>query len=118
MRGGFQCFIRVARAMGFDVPEEADPAAGTAISYPDFLAAVARLREVDFPIERDPEQAWPDFVGWRVNYEHAAYALTLAIDAPPAPWSGPRRHLTPTIDPARPAPGRELRRGSKQRDRA
>jgi hypothetical protein len=114
MRGGFQCFNRVARAMGFDIPEEADPAAGIAISYTDFLAAIARLREVDFPIEREPEQAWPDFVGWRVNYERAAYALTLAIDAPPAPWSGPRLHLTPTIDPARPAPGRPMRRGPRQ----
>ena len=118
IRGGFQCFNRVARAMGYVIPEEADPAAGIAVSYADFLAAIARLREVDFPIERDPEQAWPDFVGWRVNYERAAYALTLAIDAPPAPWSGPRRHLTPTIDPARPAPGRAPRWGPRQRDRA
>ncbi len=114
IRGGFQCFNRVARAMGFGIPEEADPAAGIAISYTDFLAAIARLREVDFPIEREPEQAWPDFVGWRVNYERAAYALTLAIDAPPAPWSGPRLHLTPTIDPSRPAPGRPMRWGPRQ----
>ena len=53
------------------------------------------MREVDFPIERDPGEAWPDFVGWRVNYEQAAYALAYAIDAVPALWSGPRRHPRP-----------------------
>ena len=46
------------------------------------------MREVDFPIERDPAEAWPDFVGWRVNYEQAAYAVAAAVDAVPALWSG------------------------------
>ena len=73
LRSGFLCFYRIARAMGFDIPQEPDPAAGISISYDEFLEAVKRMREVDFPIERDPEQAWPDFVGWRVNYEQAAY---------------------------------------------
>ena len=50
------------------------------------------MREVDFPIEREPADAWPDFVGWRVNYEQAAYAVASAVDAVPALWSGPRRH--------------------------
>jgi hypothetical protein len=48
------------------------------------------MREVGFPIERDPAEAWPDFVGWRVNYEQAAYAVAAAVDAVPAMWSGPR----------------------------
>ena len=30
---------------------------------------------------RDPADAWPDFVGWRVNYEQAAYAIAYAITA-------------------------------------
>jgi hypothetical protein len=64
------------------------------------------MREVDFPIERDPAQAWPEFIGWRVNYERAAYALAEAIDAPPAMWSGPRDRRTPAIPPIRPALGR------------
>ena len=51
--------------------------------------------EVGFPITRDPADAWPEFVGWRVNYERAAYQIACAIDAVPALWSGPRRHATP-----------------------
>jgi hypothetical protein len=106
IRSGFLCFNRIAQAMGFEIPEEADPDTGVSLTYEEFLDAIARLREVDFPIERDPAQAWPEFVGWRVNYERAAYALAAAIDAPPALWSGPRDHRTPAIAPIRPALGR------------
>ncbi len=106
LRGGFECLTRVARAMGLDVPEEVDPATGITLSYDEFLNAVAHMREVDFPIERDPADAWPDFVGWRVNYEQAAYAVASAVDAVPAMWSGPRRRRAAAIAPFRPALGR------------
>ncbi len=92
LRGGFRCFNRIARVMGFDIPEDPGPDAGTTLTYAEFLDAVGRMREVGFPIERDPAEAWPDFVGWRVNYEQAAYAVAAAVYAVPALWSGPRRH--------------------------
>ena len=52
LRGGFVCFTEVARAMGFDLPYDPDPERGISITYQEFLDAVARLRAVDFPIER------------------------------------------------------------------
>src|SRR6185503_8922876 len=106
LRGGFRCFNRIARVMGFDIPEEPGPDAGTSLTYAEFLDAVARMREVGFPIERDPAEAWPDFVGWRVNYEQAAYAVAAAVYAVPALWSGPRRHHVSPIAPIRPGRGR------------
>ena len=106
LRGGFQCFRRIAQAMSLDVPEEPDPSAGIRLSYGEFLVAVERLKKVSFPLERDPADAWPDFVGWRVNYEQAAYALAYAVDAVPALWSGPRLHNPRPIEPYRPPPGR------------
>jgi hypothetical protein len=109
LRSGFLCFNRIARAMGFDIPDEADPAAGISLTYAEFLAAVTRMREVGFPIGREPEQAWPDFVGWRVNYERAAYAVAAAVYAVPAMWSGPRRPPAEPIAPFRPALGRPPR---------
>ena len=102
LRSGFLCFNRIARAMGFDIPEEADPEAGISLTYGEFLEAVDRMREVDFPIEREPAQAWPDFVGWRVNYEQAAYAIAAAVYAVPALWSGPRRHPVRRSRPSAP----------------
>jgi hypothetical protein len=107
LRAGFICFGDVARAMGFAVPLEPDPSTGISLSYQDYLDGIAVLRLVDFPIERSPEDAWPDFVGWRVNYEQAAFAIAYAVDAVPALWSGPRRDKRkPHIRPLRPPYGR------------
>jgi hypothetical protein len=107
LRSGLECFGEVARAMDIKIPRTPDPAAGIQLPYAEFLAAVSRLREVNFPMDiDDPEQAWPDFVGWRVNYEQAAYAVALSVDAVPALWSGPRRHPADAIPPIRPAPGK------------
>jgi hypothetical protein len=109
LRSGFLCLNSVARAMGFDVGfaigDEPDPSGGISLTYEEFLDAVARMRKVDFPIEVRPEEAWPHFVGWRVNYERAAYAIAEAVDAVPALWSGPRRIPDPPIPPYRPQEG-------------
>jgi hypothetical protein len=110
LRSGFGCLNRVARAIGIDVPEEADPNAGIALTYEDFLEAVARMDEVGFPMSRSAADAWPDFAGWRVNYEAAAYKIAAAIDAVPAPWSGPRRHAMTEVTPQRPPSGRQRAR--------
>jgi hypothetical protein len=105
LRAGLMCFGEVASSIGIKVPAESAPDAGISLTYSEFLDAITRLREVDFPMEREPEAAWPHFVGWRVNYEHPAYALAEAIDAVPALWSGPRRQAAVPMPPLRPMPG-------------
>ncbi|MGA8723764.1 MAG: hypothetical protein WB565_01865 [Acidimicrobiales bacterium] len=102
LRGGFTCLGDIARALQIPIPENADPSNGISLTYDDFVEAVERLRQVDFPVERKLEDAWTDFLGWRVNYETAAYALAWATNAPPALWSGPRRHAVEPIAPLRP----------------
>jgi hypothetical protein len=107
LRGGFQCLTRVANAMGMDLPEEADPNATITLTYEEFTDAVKRMHEVGFQTTRDPADAWPEFVGWRLNYESAAYQIANAIDAVPALWSGPRMFPTAPISPLRPPKGRQ-----------
>ena len=102
LRSGFTCFNNIARALGTDIPIEADPAEGIQLTFAEFEEAIRRLQAVDLPVERTAAEAWPDFVGWRVNYERAAYAVALAVDAPPALWSGPRRRHIDPIPPKRP----------------
>jgi hypothetical protein len=102
LRGGFTCLGSIARALRIPIPEDADPNDGISLTYDDFVGAVERLRKVDFPLERPIQEAWLDFLGWRVNYEAAAYALAWVVDAPPAMWSGQRRHEIETISPLRP----------------
>jgi hypothetical protein len=106
LRGGFTCLGNVARAIGVPIPFDAEPSSEISLSYEEFVEAIDRLRRVDYPIERPLQEAWADFSGWRVNYEAAAYALALTIDAPPALWSGPRRNEMTQIAPLRPRTGR------------
>jgi hypothetical protein len=106
LRSGFLCFNRIARAMGIDVPDERERGDSISLTYQEFLDAVNRMMEVGFPVERKPEEAWPDFVGWRVNYEQAAFSVAAAVDAAPALWSGPRRTGVAPIPPIRPPAGR------------
>src|ERR1700677_309887 len=106
LRSGFTCFNRIARAMDLEVPDERHLPEQIGLTYQEFLGAVDRMREVSVPIERDPSDAWPDFVGWRANYEQAAYKVAFAVDAVPALWSGPRLHPAPAIPPGRPPLGR------------
>src|SRR5580658_4990522 len=102
LRGGFTCLRKVALAVGVAVADDPDPDQGITLTYDEFAQAVARLRAVGFPITRPPEDAWPEFVGWRVNYEAAAYAIAYRVNAPPALWSGPRHWPAAPIPPDRP----------------
>jgi hypothetical protein len=110
LRSGFSCFNRVGEAMGIHVPEEVTNGTALSLTYEEFLDAVRRLDEVKFEMQRSPEEAWPHFSGWRVNYERAAYAIAAAVDAPPALWSGPRKHPVTPIAPPPPPAGRPDKR--------
>jgi len=103
LRMGFTALNRIARTLGWQVDADPSPAGPIELSYAEFSEAVDALRDAGFPMERTAEQAWPDFVGWRVNYEETAYHLADRLVAPPAPWSGPRRHLrSGPVAPRRP----------------
>jgi hypothetical protein len=109
LRMGFTAFNRIATTLHWDVDPDPSPEGPIALTYREFADAVTALRDAGFPMERTAEEAWPDFVGWRINYEQVAYRLADRVTAPPAPWSGPRRHLrSGVVAPRRPpqrAPG-------------
>ena len=117
LRMGFVALGQIARAMRQPIADESDPAAPISLSYDDFRGAVAMLREVNYPIERTDEEAWPHFRGWRANYDATALLLAKQLDAPPALWTGQRRWPSTPIMPLRPpatmAP--EARRGRARR---
>ena len=93
LRMGFTLFDRVAASLGWDVDPDPDPEGVLALRFEEYSEAVEKLIAVGFPVERGAEESWPDFRGWRVNYETVAYRLADHLTAPPAPWSGPRQHL-------------------------
>jgi hypothetical protein len=116
LRMGFTLFDRVALALGWEVDPDPSPEGPIALPFAEYERAIEKLEEAGFPLERSAEESWPDFRGWRVNYESVAYRLADRLTAPPAPWSGDRRHLRGgPVAPRRPpqrSPG-ESAAGSK-----
>ncbi len=103
LRMGFTLMNRVAVSLGWTVDPDPDPDGPIQLTFEEFAQAATMLERFGFPVERSAEEAWPDFRGWRVNYENNAYRLADRLTAPPAPWSGPRRNLrTGVVEPRRP----------------
>jgi len=103
LRMGFTALRRIATALRWPYDEDPEPDASITLSFGEFKEAVDLLHGVGFGTERTAEEAWPHFRGWRVNYEEIAYRLADRTVAPPAPWSGPRRHVRDgVVGPRRP----------------
>jgi hypothetical protein len=103
LRMGFTLLQRIAVTLGWTVDPDPSPEGPIQLTYEEFASAVEMLERVGFEAERTAEEAWPDFRGWRVNYETIAYRLADRLTAPPTPWSGPRRHLhSGPVEPRRP----------------
>lgn len=101
LRMGFTCLRKIADMQ--KIPYNADPMPTDKIqlTYEEFIDGIDRMKSVGFPIRRDNEYAWKQFVGWRVNYESIAYELAKNLDVVPAQWGGPRRSRWVTIQTER-----------------
>ncbi len=91
IRAGFLSLRRISDY--FDIPYPDDPrfpATPISISRGEFEAVLAQLHEAGLPLKADREQAWQDFAGWRVNYDHTLLALCSLVMAPPAFWASDR----------------------------
>lgn len=104
LRIGFTAMREVAVTLGVPVNEDPHPDDPLVLARPEFDAAVRHMREAGWTFGRQPEEAWPHFRGWRVNYETAAHNIAAHLDVPPAPWSGSRARLGSVAPlPERPA---------------
>ena len=101
LRMGYRCLREIAVTLRIPVDDDPKPDDPLELTLTEFEEAVAYIKSSGFPIERDTNQAWADFRGWRVNYERAALAIAEICHAPPALWSGRRRLPIPPIPPQR-----------------
>lgn len=83
---GVNCLRILAAVLRIPVDDDPLPTAPIRLSYDEYLQGVERLREVGYPFERSPEEAWRHFAGWRVNYEPIVDALSRLVMPPPSPW--------------------------------
>ncbi len=90
---GIRCMRSMAGALG--IPFDADPLplGEIRLTKAEFEDGYRRLKEVNFPMERDVDESWRNFQGWRINYEPIVDALTKLIVPPPAPWFVARPEL-------------------------
>ena len=96
---GSRCLRQLADAVGIPYDPDPRPDAGIALTRQEFDQGIERLQSVGFHMQRTPDEAWPHFQGWRVNYEPIAYELAYRLDVVPAAWSGPRRSGEPPMAP-------------------
>jgi len=103
LRMGFTTLRGIAETIGVpDVDHDPDPDGELQLTYEEYLEGVARIGSTTFRMDLSPEEAWPDFRGWRVNYEGVAYALMDRLHAVPGPWTGPRSTGDTPVDVQRP----------------
>ncbi|MEV4612505.1 hypothetical protein AB0K43_07880 [Kitasatospora sp. NPDC049258] len=102
LRAGFSAMRDIAEALRIRYDPDPEPDSPIRLSYAEFDAAVAMVTATGFPAERDVAEAWPQFRGWRVNYESIGYELARRSDAVPSLWTGPRDFPSVPIPPRRP----------------
>jgi hypothetical protein len=102
VRMTFTALRDVARVTGIRHDPDPRPDGPLLLTFEEFAAGVERVRATGFATERTAEEAWPDFRGWRVNYEEIACTLARSIDAVPALWTGPRDGTPAAMPPRRP----------------
>ena len=109
IRAGYLCLRRIGAFFRIPFDPEPHPDDPISIARDEFDDACDALAEQGVPLLADRDQAWRDFVGWRVNYDRVLIALAGLTMAPQAPWSSDR-----SIRDWRPhASVRELRRADR-----
>ena len=107
LRMGYVCLRELAKVIGIPYDTDPKPEDPIQLTESNFQDALDHLARVNWPMERDAEQSWIHFRGWRVNYEALAYRLADAVNAPPALWAGPRSNLPARLQPPDRPPHRE-----------
>lgn len=114
LRMGYLTMRKIASVSAINVDNDPAPDAPLQLTREQFDGAVAQIVSSGWLPERDIDEAWKHFRGWRVNYEAAAYGLAYHLDVVPALWSGPRRGSDEVLPPDRPID----RRPTEPSDRA
>jgi hypothetical protein len=90
LRAGYLALRNIADF--FNISYNRNPRADDRISITraEFDTAFDQLASQDLPVKFNRDQAWRDYVGWRVNYDQVLLALAELTMAPQAPWFSDR----------------------------
>jgi hypothetical protein len=90
LRTGFFALRRIADYFGIEYDPDPPPDGSIAVTRREFDLLLVELDAVGVPVKVDRDQAWRDFVGWRVNYDAVLISLCALVMAPTATWSSDR----------------------------
>jgi hypothetical protein len=90
IRAGYLCLQRIAAPFAIPFNDDPSPTDPISVSRREYDAVCDELAALGLPLKADREQAWRDFVGWRVNYDAVLVGLAVLTTAPPGIWSSDR----------------------------
>ncbi|MCP4423442.1 MAG: hypothetical protein GY803_03020 [Chloroflexi bacterium] len=90
IRTGYLALRHVAGFFGFEYNLDPAPDDPISIGRDEFDVVCDTLEAQGVPLKADRNQAWRDFIGWRVNYDSVLLQLATFTMAPYAPWSSDR----------------------------
>jgi hypothetical protein len=90
IRAGYLALRRIGDFFVMPYDPDPSPEGPVSIRREEYDVACCRLAEAGAPLRRDRDQAWRDFVGWRVNYDAVLRRFASLCWAPDAPWSSDR----------------------------
>ena len=99
LRTGFISLGRLASYFSLPLPDNPTIADPISVTRREFDLMIFELRAAGLPIRNNLDDAWTDFLGWRVNYDAALVGLTKLVIAPDGRWSSDRAgdRYVPTI---------------------
>jgi hypothetical protein len=90
IRSGYLALHQIAQFFEIPTSETPQPTDPISIDRSEFDEACRYLESQDVPLLADRDQAWRDYVGWRVNYDKELLSLAALTMAPYAPWTSDR----------------------------
>jgi hypothetical protein len=90
IRAGYLCLRRIADPFGIPFNDDPAPTDPLSVSRQEYDSVCDELAALGLSLKADREQAWRDFVGWRVNYDAVLIGLAVLTVAPNGVWSSDR----------------------------
>ena len=90
IRAGYLSLRYIASVFGIDYDTDPAPDDPISITRAEFDVAWNDMAEAGVPLKGDQDQAWRDFVGWRVNYDRVLLSLAELAIIPYTPWVSDR----------------------------
>jgi len=109
IRAGYLALRQICDFFGIAYNANSQPTDSISIQREEFEEVANELVAAGVTLKADREQAWRDYMGWRVNYDVPLVALARLVMAPYAPWSSDRSirrvRATLLLRPRKPQPG-------------